>query len=339
MIKENEFDFKRKILYPACVAFFVLVFVYFLIAMAAGINVTESGTGKFTQYYDGETDSGSIDSDTAAPAALPVQTLLGLLLFSLSVMSLRYVYNLKISRILARLIHYIGTILSFLIFVIALSGVASSTEVPIVLFALFAVSLIYFLLLGLSVLFKKLMSGKKISKKIIKIRDFTYFTLACFTAVVFCVSIFALITKIKAIVTVTQEKNFVTDKAFYETVVTAVTPLAPTVQNYLRYLATAAVFAFSYAVLFTCFKRPVKVIFNFLILTAGYVVIWILGLDYFRLIKSNILPAVIIYLSVYLVALITVCIVLYVKRQMSEEKEDYESQFSVGKKTKKNSDG
>ena len=100
----------------------------------------------------------------------------------------------------------------------------------------------------------------------------------------------------------------------------------------LAALASAAVFAIGYAVLFTGLNKVLKAILNFVILTAGYLGIWIIGFDYFRLVKSNALPAVIIYLSVYLVALITVCIVLYVKKRKSEETEEYESQFSVGRR-------
>lgn len=333
MNKQTEFDFKRKILYPTCAFFFILVFLYFLVAMAAGLNVTESKTER-TQYYDGETDTGSLTSDTKDPAALPVQTLLGLFLFGISVISLRLLFKLNISRIYARLIHYVGTVVSFLIFVIALSGVASTTALPMTVVAVFAVSVLYFIIFGISVLLKRAFARVSENKKLKKATDFIYFTLVGFTAIVFTVSFFALISQLSVIVRVTEEKIFVTDKAFNEVYVTVVTPLAPTLQNYLRYLASAAIFALGYAVLFTGLNKVVKVIFNFLILTAGYMGIWIIGFDYFRLVKSNALPAVIIYLSVYLVTLITVCIVLYVRKRKSEETEEYESQFTVGKRNR-----
>lgn len=331
MNKSAEFSFKKNILYPACAIFFVLVFLYFLVAMAAGLNVTESETVR-TQHYDGETNTGSLTSETRDPAALPVQTLLGLFLFGMSVVALQLVFKLNISKIYARLIHYGGTVLSFLIFVIALSGVASTTGAPMILVAVFAVSVIYFIVLGISAGLKKPLSRLSENKRVKGAFDFIAFTLAGFTAVVFAVSLFALISQLSVIVRVTEEKIFITDKAFDEVFVTVVTPLAPTLQNYLRYLASAAVFAIGYAVLFTRLNKALKAILNFLILTAGYMGIWIIGFDYFRLVRSNALPAVIIYLSVYLVALITVCIVLYVKKRKSEETEEYESQFSVGKR-------
>ena len=333
MNKTAEFDFKRKILYPACAFFFVLVFLYFLVAMAAGLNVTESETVR-TQYYDGETNAGNLTSETKDPAALPVQTLLGLFLFGASVVSLNLVFKLNISRIYARLIHYVGTVIAFLVFVIALSGVASSTALPMTVVALFAVSIIYFIVLGVAALLKKLLAKMTENEKLKKLGDFLYFTLAGFTAIVFAVSLFALITQLSVIVRVSEEKIFVTDKAFNEVFVTVVTPLAPTLQNYLRYLASAAVFALGYFLLFTGLNKVLKGVLNFVILTAGYLGIWIIGFDYFRLVRSNALPAVIVYLSVYLVALITVCIVLYVRKRKSEETEEYESQFAVGKRNR-----
>ena len=331
MNKAVQFNFKKDILYPACAIFFVLVFLYFLVAMAAGLNVTESETTR-TQYYDGETNTGNLTSETKDPAALPVQTLLGLFLFGASVVSLGLVRKLNVSKLTARLIHYVGTVAAFLIFVIALSGAVSSTGVPMTVVAIFAVSIIYFIVLGIATLVKKPLARLFENKRIKGAKDFIAFTLAGFTAVVFAVSLFALITQLSVIVRVSEEKIFVTDKAFDEVYVTVVTPLAPTLQNYLRYLASAAVFALGYAVLFTGLKKTVKAALNFVILTAGYMGIWIIGFDYFRLVKSNALPAVIIYLSIYLAALITVCIILYVKRRQAEETEAYESQFSVGRR-------
>ena len=331
MNKVSEFNFRKNILYPACAIFFVLVFVYFLVAMSAGLNVTESETVR-TQHFDGETNTGNLTSETKDPAALPVQTLLGLFLFGASIIALRLVFRLQISRLYARLIHYAGTILAFLIFVIALSGVASSTALPMTVVAVFAVSVIYFAILGIAVLVKKHIIRLYENAKAKKVIDFIAFTLAGFTAVVFAVSLFALITQLSVIVRVTEEKIFITDKAFDEVFVTVVTPLAPTLQNYLRYLASAAVFALGYVVLFTKLNKVVKALINFAILTAGYMGIWIIGFDYFRLVRSNALPAVIIYLSVYLAVLIAVSVILYVKKRNSEETEEYESQFSVGRK-------
>ena len=67
-----------------------------------------------------------------------------------------------------------------------------------------------------------------------------------------------------------------------------------------------------------------KAMLNFAVLTAGYVGIWIAGMDYFSMFKANMLPAVVAYLAVYLVTLITVCVVIAVKRKAREEEEEDE---------------
>ncbi len=332
MNKTAEFDFKRKILYPSCIFFFVLVFLYFLIAMAAGLNVTEAETER-TQYYDGEVDAGSFTSETKEPSALPVQTLLGLFLFGAAVVSLRLIFKTGISRIYARLIHYVGTVLAFLLFVVVLSGAATSTAVPLAVVAVFAVSVIYFLVFGAELLLKRLFADKKESISANRIAKYVNMTLAGFTVIVFAVSLFALISQLNVIVRVQEEKTFVTDKAFEDVFVTVVTPLAPTLQNYLRYLASAAVFALGYFVLFTGINKVYRALINFAVLTAGYMGIWIIGFDYFRLVRSNAIPAIVIYLAVYTVVLITVCAVLYVRKRKNERNEEYQRQFSVGRKT------
>lgn len=328
----NEgFDLKRRILYPSCAFFFVLVFLYFTVAMAAGLNVTESETVR-SEYYDGETDTGSFTSETKDPSALPVQTLLGFFLFGASVISLKLIFKTGISRIYARLIHYVGTVAAFLLFVVALSGASSSTAVPLTVVAVFAVSLIYFLIFGAELLLKRLFADRKESVRVKQISKYVNITLAGFTVIVFAVSLFALISQFNVIVRVQEERTFVTDKAFENVFVTVVTPLAPTLQNYLRYLASAAVFALGYFILFTGINKVLKVLINFALLTAGYMGIWIVGFDYFRLVRSNAIPAIVIYLSVYLVTLMTVCIVLYVRKRKNEQTEEYQRQFSVGRK-------
>ena len=83
----------------------------------------------------------------------------------------------------------------------------------------------------------------------------------------------------------------------------------------------------SYSVLFTKLNTVAKVIINFLILTTGYMGIWIVGFDYFRLVKKNAVPAIIIYLSVYLVTLIVVSVTKTINKRKNEIKEDYKEQF------------
>ncbi|MBQ9692170.1 MAG: hypothetical protein IJV70_03340, partial [Clostridia bacterium] len=126
--------------------------------------------------------------------------------------------------------------------------------------------------------------------------------------------------------------TFISDKVLENVYITVVTPMAPTIQNYLRYLASSAVFIASYAVLFTKLNKVLKVSLNFLILAAGYTVIWLIGFDYFRLISAHLVPAIVIFLSVYIAALVAVSVYLFVKRRKAEETESYDNQFLPGKK-------
>ena len=155
---------------------------------------------------------------------------------------------------------------------------------------------------------------------------------AGFTLIVFGISLFALITNFSVIVRVQEDKTFISDKVLENVYITVVTPMAPTIQNYLRYLASSAVFIAGYAVLFTKLNKVLKVSLNFLILAAGYTVIWLIGFDYFRLISAHLVPAIVIFLSVYIAALVAVSVYMFVKRRKAEETESYDNQFLPGKK-------
>ena len=76
--KKKEFDLRREVLYPACALFCVIVFIFFLVAMNVGINVTESEAERVTEY-DNQTGVTDTENGAPAPDALPVQTLLGIL--------------------------------------------------------------------------------------------------------------------------------------------------------------------------------------------------------------------------------------------------------------------
>ncbi len=326
MQKELDFDIKRKIVYPACFMFFILVFIFFALAAAADINVFESETVR-TQIYDDETGSNDLTSSVKEPEALPVQTLFGLLVFSVSVMALGLLFKLNMSRTYINLLHYLGTIFSFFIFVLAMTGNITENGMPRTFIFCLAASVIYFAVRGVIILVKKLLSSHKNSPLAVKSSRFFGAVFLGFTIIVFAMSLFALITQFDVIVTVKEDKTFIEDDVLENIFVTVATPLAPTVQNYLRYLASAAVFAFSYFVLFTKLNKVLKVILNFAILTVGYMGIWIIGFDYFSLVSQNALPAIIAYLAVYAVVFITASIYNYYKTRENESNGDYERQF------------
>lgn len=325
----KDVDFKKKIIYPACVMFCLIVFVYFLLAMAAGINVQESET-VYTQIYDSSEDSNELDASVVPPKALPVQTLLGILLFSLSVMSLGLLDKLGTSRVFKVLMHYLGSVLAFFIFVLVLSGFASTLEgfaVSLVVCMFFTI--IYFAVRGIGVLLKKIQNERFGVASI-------WVSKVCviFTMIVFALSFFALVSGFNVIVKLREDKTFITDEVMQKVFVTVMTPLAPTIQNYLRYLGSAAVFTLSLLALRTKLGNVAKTLLNFLILASGFVLIWIVGMDYFRLVSTNAMVAVIVFLSVYAVTLATVCVLKYVKTRRSEDSEEYETQFSSGKMIK-----
>jgi len=324
-------DFKKKVLYPACILFFFIVMMYFCLAMMSGLNVTETKT-EITQIYDGENDSNKVTGETKPPSALPIQTLLGIFLFSVSVMALNLIYNLKANKTALLLLHYGGTLLSFFIFVLCLSGFIEEGQFSTSIVACLFFTIIYFIIIGLSKLAK--MVWAKLPEIVSSSPVFKYIPMifGCFTLIVFAVSLFALITNISVIVRVHEDKTFISDRVLENVYITVVTPMAPTFQNYFRYLASAAVFGISYAVLFTKLHKVLKVILNFLILASGYTVIWLAGFDYFRLIKAHLIPAIVIFLSVYLISLAATVVYLHFKKRNDEETEDYENQFLPGKK-------
>ena len=309
--------------------FCVIVFVYFLLAMAAGINVQESET-VYTQIYDSGEDTNELDASVVPPKALPVQTLLGILLFSLSVMALGLLDKLGTSRAFITLMHYLGSLVSFFVFILALSGIASTLEgLAVSLVACLMFTAVYFAVRGIGALVRKIKNERfgVASQWLSRVCFF-------FTIIVFVLSLFALVSGLNVIVKLREDKTFITDDVMQKVFVTVMTPLAPTIQNYLRYLGSAAVFALSMLVLRTKLGCVTKTLLNFLILVSGFVLIWIVGMDYFRLVSTNAMIAVIVFLAVYAVTLVTVCILRYVKARRSENDEEYETQFSSGRMIK-----
>ncbi len=322
---KDSFDYK-KIIYPACAMFFVLVFIFFAIAASAGINVFESETER-VQIYDGDSDTNNVTSETKEPEALPIQTLFGLLLFSLSTMALGLLFKLKMNRIYLNLIHFLGTLFAFFIFVLAMTGNVSENGAAQAMVMCLAAAVIYFIVRGLIILLKKLFSSHQNSPVLVRSGRFFGAVFLGFVIIVFVMSLFALVTQFDVIVKVKEDKTFISDETLQNIYVTVVTPLAPTVQNYLRYLASSAVFVIAYALLFTKLNKVLKVLLNFAVITAGYLGIWIFGFDYFRLVSQNALPAIILYLAAYFVTLISVIIYRYFKKREAEKTADYQRQF------------
>ncbi len=323
----NTFDLKKKLLYPACTMFFVLVFVFFSLAALAGQNVSGEKFNPEYVFDDATGESHLTFGGAQQLVALPVQTLLGLFLFSLSVFSLGLIFKLEMNKIYLNLLHYIGTVFSFFVFVLAMTGYISDNGLPKAFVMCLAVSVLYFIVRGISALLKKLFVSRKNSPVWAKMSGFSGAVFAGFTVIVFVVSLFALITQLSVIANLNIEKNFIYDDVLQETSLGLATPLAPTVWNYLRYLASSAVFMVAYAVLFTKLNKVAKVLLNFALLSAGFIAIWILGLEYFRVASHNALPAVIVFLITYATVFTATCIYRYVKTRNAEETGEYKRQF------------
>lgn len=319
-------DLLRDVLFPACAIFCVLVFCFYLGMHWAGINVTEGETERVTTY-DSVTDKSTVDFTTPDPQALPLQTLFGLLLFAVSLMLIKRLFTLDYSKLLLRLAHFMLTLLSFFVFVLAMPGYASEQGAPAAMLAVLGVAVIYFVVWGISIPLGKQL-GKVSAEPLQRCKKLISPVFAVFTLLVIGISMFCLISQVHVIVTEIIEEVFIQDDVVQTTYVRVATPLAPTLQNYVRYLITGVVVMLGYTVLRLDINRALKVLLNFVIYTAGYLGIWVIGMDYFRLVPSNALPAVIIYLSVYVVALITVAVILAVRRRRLDDEEDYAAQFS-----------
>lgn len=327
----REYDFLRETLLPACAVFCVAVFIFFFIAMGVGVNVTETKT-EITTVYDNQTGVNDVDSPNPTPDALPVQTLMGIMLFCIALMLLGQLHKLEYGKLTVRMMHFTLTLLSFFIFVLALPGYVSDAGLPAAIIACAAVAVFYFIALGLKqlLLMVKPLRGEAVRKVI----SFILPVFGVFALLVFAVSFFNLVSQVPVIVKETIEEVWEENDRVRTTYVRVATPLAPTLQNYLRYLVSGIVFMIGYAVLKMRLHAVTKGVLNFVIITAGYIGIWIVGMDYFRMVKANLVPAIVVYLIVYLVALITVSVIYAVKRRGQEDMEAYESQFRPGSTAK-----
>lgn len=323
---KKPYSFLRETFFPACAIFCVAVFIFFLAAMSVGFNVTESKTEIFNHY---DNQLGTNQTNSPAPLdALPVQTLMGILLFCIALMTLGQLFKLNYTAITLRLTHFILTVFSFFIFIIVLPGYISTAGVSASILACSAMGVIYFIALGIKLLLLKIkpLHNKNFKKAVAFIMP----VFAVFTALVFFISIFNLISQVPIVIKEIEDETFIGTDVVDTLYVRVVTPLAPTVQNYLRYLLTGIIFVLGCAVMKLKLHAVAKWVLNFLILTTGYIGIWIVGMDYFSMVEAHAIPAIIAYLGVYFVTLVTVCIVKVIKRRKTEDTEEYESQFSPG---------
>lgn len=331
MTAKQDFSFKKRIIYPACAMFFVLVMAFFVIALAMGLNVVESET-EIVYTYDGSTDKSNTSSTSGEPYAMSLGTLVGIMLYSGSFFALGQIFKTNYSPTSKRFVHFFGTLTSFILFIILMSGTVSNMSAPLFFILVMFYSVLYFSILGIMVLFKKLAKKEGVGKFVGFVEKHVFPVFTGFAVILFALSIYTLISQANVTFKFNEEETFIKDNVVQRVITTIVTPLAPTLQNYLRYSATSAVFFLGYKVFFTRLKNVAKVIFNFLILSAGYFLIWILGLDYFNLIDSHKLVGIVSYLITYVAVLIVAGVYLFVRKRKMEETGDYESQFGTSRR-------
>ena len=337
-VKKSKFDFKKEILYPTCIAFAFILICAFFVAYFIGFNVAETRDVYYAYYNDsGALLNSGKEWEIGQLVAVSIGTVLGVFLFCASIFVIGCLTKEGYSKIIARIIHFIGTEIAFFFFILVLSGMVSETQSSFLLIVIIMllVAILYFVLLGLKTLLSKPLKaiGKKLSGVYFKYVGpaFVIFTAAVFVSVICCM-VAEPVVKINI-----EERVFegTSNSNFYDKWETLVTPLAFTLQNLLRYLFSAAVLMCSVAVFKTKINPAAKWIFNFLICTSGFFVIWYAQMPFFFEVDSAKLTSIIVYFAAYVVCAVIAAICMNVLRRKKDEKDEYISQFSGRRGRKK----
>jgi hypothetical protein len=261
--------------------------------------------------------------------------LVGILLFSLSLFALSSILNQDFDKLTKRIIHFIGTEISFVLFVMLFSGYTSGATVSFgsVMLAVGVVAVVYFLVLLIKLLFKYPLKHLK-NKCGTVIYRYVSPIFVIFTATVIITAIVSLFMSTN--VEINWFKRDVEDayKTFQEGFETLTAPIAHTLQNLLRYLGSAAVFMLGLSVFKLRIPKVAKGILNLLICSAGFFLIWFIQMPYFYELEGMILASIVTFYGVYAVSFVAACIVIYVRNRKSEEKDEYIPQFT-GRRSKK----
>lgn len=333
----RPFCWKRDILYPSALIFTAIIFVSYLVFMLLDFNVTES-RDFVTHTYNGYTDTNTYDYKVGREFAFDLIQLVGFALFSVALSALSLVHRLSYSRTVKRLIHFSGAMFSCFIFVFVLSGTVSSRGFASTMGAMLAVAALYFVLLGVKALLKSLIKRVSSNPKP-RIRNFCVKyvlpAFVIFAAAVIIGALLAMFIKVNIVINKTLPNYPYDDRIPVITYETIINPIAPTLQNYLRYLGSALLFMLSLSVLFTKLNKFIKIAINFAINAAALSLLWLIQLDIFKELDNVALYTVVGFLAIYLVSLITASIVLFIRARKREDDGEYENQFMSGRKLKK----
>jgi hypothetical protein len=332
--KLAPFKFKRDVLYPAAAVFTAILLGMFSLNWLLGANVTEV-RDRYTVKYNKD---GSILNDDwliGESKAFGIGMLVGIFLFSMSIFVLIYFLRQDFGRATKRVIHFVGTELSFAIFVLLFSDYVSGETFTfgLAMVAMVVVAILYFLTLAIKFVLSvpirlvKNNFGKFIYSYIGPI--FVIFTLTVFVTAF--VSLFG-VTNVEIRLPDQWNPNLIES---YETLVT---PIAHTLQNFLRYLGSAVMLVLSVSVFKMPISKVAKGLLNLLICSAAFFGIWYVQMPYFYERAETRIASIIIFYSVYLAVFIIACVVAFVIKRQKEKKEGYVSQFS-GRRGKKKSEG
>lgn len=326
----SPFKFKRDVLYPASAVFTAITLGMFSLMWLLGANVTEV-RDKYTIKYNKD---GSILSDdwlVGEAQAFGIGMLIGIFLFSMSIFALNYFFREGYSKPTKRIIHFIGTELSFALFVLLFSDYVSGETVTfgLAMVAMAVVAVVYFITLAVKFILTvpirviKNKLGKLIYAYVGPI--FSIYTLTVFVTAF--ISLFAF-TNIEIPLPDQWNPNLIES---YETLVS---PIAHTLQNFLRYLGTSAFLVLSLAVFKVKLPNVAKGLLNLLICSSAFFVLWYIQMPYFYELEGMRIASIVVFYSIYLAVFIIACIIAFIIRRQKEKKEEYVSQFS-GKRGKK----
>ncbi len=333
IIKEKKrFSFLNNILYPACTTFVALILGIYSIMFFIGVNVTET-RDKFVSTYNGELDDYTSSWAVGKEYSLSLQMLIGIFLFCLALFALSYIKDLEFSKLTTRLLHFVATMFAFFLFVLAISGYIADSQstVGTIMIALVLAGMLYFICLGIKLLLRRPIAFLSKKYKTLITRLIAPATVIFAFSVIFT-SILSFCLKVQ--VKINEQKSWDTsaDRTLYEEFETIITPLAPTLQNYLRYLGTAFVIVLSIWIFALALPRVAKGFLNFAVCTAGFFLLWFIQLDFFHELDKMRLYSIIFYLALYAVVFTAAAVTAFILKRKREKTEDYEAQFSPKRK-------
>ncbi len=327
----KPFTFLYDVLYPACALFAAIVFGAFTSLFLLGYNVTETRDSYISKQND-DTEDFTNEWLIGDEYSLSLPMLIGIFLFCLSVFAMFYVYRLGFDKISARLLHFFGTLLSFFICVLTFSGYISYAETSFgsIVLSLALVSILYFVCVGIKKLFTPLISKTKSNSSgtfSTAVRRYIAPSITFFAFSVLLCAILAYFLPVNVKVNLDTSWDPDAQRTIYESYDTIITPLAPTLQNYLRYLGSALFLIIGFSFLTSKLPAIARWSLNFLTYFGGFTAMWLIQLDMFKELESSLLYAVIAFIAVYLLF----AIFMFIRSDFKKDEGDYDAQFSAHK--------